>query len=96
MKTKIVTRHKGALEWIQKHHPEFGDAEVVEYARKKDLVGCRIVGVLPIPLAALCGEYWHLDMPVPPEARGKEISCRDMERFHCRIQEYLVRAVREK
>ncbi|MDD4352602.1 MAG: ADP-ribosyltransferase [Candidatus Gracilibacteria bacterium] len=30
MKTIIVTRHPGALAWIQKHHPEIGDVQIVE------------------------------------------------------------------
>lgn len=90
MKTIIVTRHPGALDWLQKHHPELGEADVVSHASADQITGVRVVGVLPIDLAALCGEYWHLSMEVPPEYRGKELSCEDMERFGCSIRRYSI------
>jgi len=93
MKTIVVTRHTGALNWLWAHHPELGEAEVVSHVSPDEVSGARVVGVLPVNLAALCGEYWHLSMEVPPEARGKELSCEDMERFGCKIQRFLVAPV---
>jgi len=89
--TVVVTRHPGALEWLQKHHPNLGEAEVVSHATPEQIMGARVVGVLPVNLAALCGEYWHLSMEVPPEARGKELTCEDMERFGCSIERFVIR-----
>jgi CRISPR-associated protein Csx16 len=91
MKTIIVTRHLGALEWLRKHHPELGEAKVVSHASPDDLQGNRVIGVLPVNLAALCAEYWHLSMQVPPEARGKELSAEEMEQFGCSIERFIVR-----
>ena len=90
MKTIIVTRHSGALDWLRKHHPELGDAEIVSHASQDQIAGARVVGVLPVNLAAKCGEYWHLSMDIPPEARGKELSCEDMEHLGCSIQRYRI------
>jgi len=90
METKIVTRHAGAMEWIAKHHLEFGDAEVIAHADVGDLKGRRIIGMLPIHMAAMCKEYWHLEMTVPADRRGTEISCEDMENFGCKISQFLV------
>lgn len=116
MKTIIVTRHPGALAWIQKHHPELmGEPDycpvdheatehcdlchgkgtvqstrVVSHAEPEDLAGNRVIGVLPVDLAALCGEYWALDMRIPADFRGKELSCEDMERFGCSIKRWVV------
>jgi CRISPR-associated protein Csx16 len=89
-KTIIVTRHPGALDWLRKHHPELGEAEVVSHASPEQIQGARVIGVLPVNLAAVCGEYWHLAMEVPPEARGKELSREDMERFGCDIEKFVV------
>lgn len=92
MKTKtiIVTRHPGALEWLKKHHPEFGGAEVAAHVSPDQIAGAVVIGVLPVNLAAICGEYWHLLMEVPPEARGKELKCEDMESFGCSIRRFHV------
>lgn len=90
MKTIIVTRHPGALAWIQKRHPEFQDAQVIAQAKPDDLAGNRVIGILPVDLAAMCGEYWALNMRIPAEMRGKELTCEDMERFGCSIKRFLV------
>jgi len=93
MKTVVVTRHAGALEWLRKHHPEFEDCEVLAHARPEDLIGNRVVGVLPVHMASMCAEYWHLEMTVPPDCRGKELTVEDMERFGCHITRYTVEVV---
>jgi len=93
MKTVIVVRHIGAKEWIAKHHSEFSDVEQIAQAKPEDLKGNRVIGVLPIHLAALCAEYWHLEMNIPQEARGKELSCEDMETFGCKISQFEVRRI---
>ncbi len=93
MKTMIVTRHAGALDWLRAHHPEFKDCTVLAHARPEDLEGNRVVGVLPVHLATLCEEYWHLEMSVPPEFRGTELTVSDMELFGCEIHQYVVEMV---
>jgi len=90
MKTIIVTRHKGALKWLQKYHPEFKDCKVNDHVSPEDLKGNIVVGVLPVHLASMCVEYWHMEMDVPREYRGKELSLEDMERFGCHITRYNV------
>lgn len=105
MRTIIVTRHPGALEWLRKHYPELFettyqedpavDLEVVEpivvaHAEPVGVAGNRVIGVLPFHLAALAAEYWHLDISVPAEARGKELTCAEMERYGARLTRYLV------
>ena len=86
--TIFVSRHPGAIAWIQKHHPEFGEAKVIGHATPGDIKGNRIIGVLPVDLASLAGEYWHLTMRLPPEARGKELSLEEMEQYGCSIERY--------
>lgn len=92
-KTKIVTRHPGALEWLARHHPELGNAEIISHASAGDLEDSIVIGVLPVNLAALCPEYWHMSMNVPPEYRGKELSADEMETFGCKIERYVIRKV---
>lgn len=50
----------------------------------------RIIGTLPVNLAAeVCeagGEYWHLTLNVPPEARGRELTAEEMTKFGARVE----------
>lgn len=105
MRTIIVTRHPGAIEWLRKHHYELFettyqedpavDLEIIEptviaHAEKVGVEGNRVIGVLPFHLAMLAAEYYHLDMNIPAEARGKELSCFDMEKFGARLTRYYI------
>lgn len=118
MRTIIVTRHPGAIEWLRKHHPELvettyccidheandscafchgtgveEDISIRDHIGKdemSDLEDARVVGILPFNLAVLAAEYYHLDMEIPAEARGKEISCSDMEKFGAHLTRYYV------
>jgi len=93
VETVIVTRHVGALQWLNKHHPEFGEARVITHATPELVRGKRVVGILPVQLAAECAEYWHLEMSVPREKRGAELTAEELERFGCKLTRYEVRKV---
>jgi putative CRISPR-associated protein (TIGR02620 family) len=106
MKTIIVTRHPGALNWLKKHHPELDDREycpicggrgtvdafyVRPHATPEDVAGNRVIGILPNRLSCLAAEYWELDLPgLPAEARGKELSCEEMELYGAKLTRYFV------
>lgn len=90
MQTIIVSRHLAVKDWIAKHHPEFKNVKVLAHAKPEDIKGTIVIGVLPVNLAALCGEYWALDMNIPEEFRGKELFVEDMEKFGCAISRYRI------
>jgi CRISPR-associated protein Csx16 len=52
------------------------------------------MGTLPVNLAAeVCargGRYLHLTLDLPPEARGRDLSAEEMERFGARLTEFFV------
>jgi len=90
--TLFVSRHAGALDWLRAHHPELAEAcRHVTHATPADLAGNIVIGTLPVHLAALCEEYWHLEMDVPASLRGRELTVEDMEHCNCRITRYVVR-----
>jgi len=88
--TIIISRHPGAIEWLKRHHPELSGAKVLKHAVPDDLFGNVVIGTLPVNLAALAKEYWHLTMDIPVEARGKELTADDMEEFGCKINRYII------
>jgi CRISPR-associated protein Csx16 len=90
----FVTRHVGAIEWAKRrgyaaelvHHLD------VSKIRRGDVV----LGTLPIHLAAAVIEagarYLHLEMNVPEDLRGRELSADDMdsEAISAKLVEYRI------
>ena len=90
IETLIISRHAGAMGWIQKHHPEFAECELITHASPEILKGKRVIGILPIQLAVLATEFWNLSLNVPANMRGKELTIEDMEKFDCKIEQFQI------
>jgi len=89
----FVSRHAGAQEWARRQG--LGAVEVVTHLQVEQICpGDVVVGTLPIHIAAEViargARYWHLRLDVPPEARGRELTADDMERYGARLEEYVV------
>ncbi len=93
MKTYLVARHVGTIEWCNAKNIQIDvylqhlEPEVIQ---PEDVV----IGTLPINYAAeICkkgARYLHLSLEVPFEMRGKELSAEDLEKFGAQIEEYQV------
>ena len=95
-RTWFVTRHEGAREWAQRRG--IANVQMVSHLDTAAIrPGDVVIGTLPVHLAAeVCargGRYWHLTMDVPSEARGRELTADDMERFGARLEEFEVKRV---
>jgi putative CRISPR-associated protein (TIGR02620 family) len=82
MSTKIITRHRGAIAWLESKGIK---GEVIEQASPSDFnEGDEIYGVMPIQLIAE-GIEKGCDMniivlpKIPREMRGKELTAEEME-----------------
>jgi CRISPR-associated protein Csx16 len=90
MATFFVTRHQGARDWASKKGIQ---AEIVAHLdsasiRKDDVV----IGTLPVNLVADVNakgaRYLHLVLELPMEARGRDLTAGEMEKFGAALQEY--------
>ena len=93
MKTYFVSRHAGAVEWALNNG--FTDVEVVAHFDPSVVNdGDKVIGTLPVHLAAVVcergGEYHHLVMNIPADARGRELSAEDMNNFGATVHRYTV------
>lgn len=77
----VVTRHKGLVEHLISKGIVDSDVEVVDRATSEVVKGKRVIGVLPLHLASLTGEFAEVTLALPLEMRGKELTCEDVELY---------------
>lgn len=92
----FITRHSGALQWLEKQiaepavHLYHLDLDKVNDLKKGD----QVIGNLPVNLIfTLCSRgvrYFHLEMTVPENLRGQELTSEKMETHGAVLVEYLV------
>ena len=99
MSAFFVSRHEGAHQWLraQIEGGQMPPADVVhlehlDLARVQE--GDTVLGTLPIALAAMVRErgarFVNLDLSVPPELRGRELSAAEMRACGATLTEYEV------
>jgi len=49
-----------ALNWLQKHNPEYKNIEHIIHAKPEDIEGNIVIDMLPIHMTVLAKEYWNL------------------------------------
>jgi CRISPR-associated protein Csx16 len=75
--TVIVTRHRGAVEWLA---AKGISGQIIEHADPEDVRGKHVIGNLPLYLAALADRVSVIDMPnLTPEQRGKDLTPAEMD-----------------
>lgn len=95
MTTWIVSRHPGAVAWLQNRY-ELGTSTLVEHL-DADAIKAedRVVGTLPVQLiAAVCqrgAHYYHLQIPMARNNRGRELSAADLDALGATLQCFYAR-----
>ncbi|WFE68499.1 CRISPR-associated protein Csx16 [Thiomicrospira sp. R3] len=96
MSTYVVTRHKGALDWLTQEGFLF-DAHIAHLDISSLVAGDVVVGNLPIPMVAELTNkqvrYWHLAFDVPFELRGQELTAAQLRTLGISLKSYCVTEV---
>lgn len=88
----LVSRHPGALAWATEQltfdqHLEHIDPETVQ-------PGDIVIGTLPVNLAArICqrgGRYLHLNLNLPRQARGRELTADELRAYGAHLEEFVI------
>lgn len=95
MATYFVTRHPGAVAWARRQGV---GAMTIAHLEPSDVGdGDVVIGTLPVHVVADIqrrgARYLHLEMVVPPDWRGRDLSPDDMDRFGARLVAYRVERV---
>lgn len=89
----FVTRHTGALAWAKRRGLNAVPVPHLDPASVRP--GDTVIGTLPIHLAAaICAagaNFLALEIAVPPDKRGVELSADEMEAFGATLVAYDVR-----
>jgi len=94
MTTWFVTRHPGAVAWAQRRGLAV-DRQLAHLAPEQIAPGDTVIGTLPVNLVArVCargGRYLHLSIDLPAEARGRELTADELERYGARLEAYVAK-----
>ncbi len=93
MSTYFITRHPGAIEWAARQGLKV-DRNLAHLDPADIRPGDVVIGTLPVNLGAqVCargGRFFNLSLNLTAEARGRELSADELERYGARLEEYLV------
>lgn len=96
MSILLVSRHLGTLDWFQRQGIAI-DQTIAHLDVESVQPGDIVVGTLPIQLAAaVCAKgarYVHLEVNVPFEYRGRELSAALLDQFNAKLTEFKVTPV---
>lgn len=91
MEPIVVTRHPALVEYLKERGIIGDGVEVIPHVASDDQVaGKRVVGVLPYRLASLASSVVVVDLDVPADKRGAELSLDDIRAYVRWINEYIV------
>jgi len=92
----VVTRHQGLVDFLREENLLPEEVEVVSHAGP-DMVRGRVVwGVLPLHLAIHADKVVCVDLDLPPEARGKDLTSDEVRKYCRSISTYRVEMVDRK
>jgi CRISPR-associated protein Csx16 len=94
----LVSRHPGAIEWVKSQESsidhEVTHLSVEAYPKSGDIV----IGSLPVHVIAKLNEqgirFFHIQVNIPAELRGQELTKKQLESLGGSLQEYQVSAVK--
>ena len=87
----LVTRHEALIEYFSNMGITFD--KVITHATVEDVTGNDVYGVLPLHLAYLANTVTTVDMDLPAEMRGKELSLTDIETYFTGMSTYQVKKI---
>lgn len=94
MSVYAVTRHQGALDWLEQEGVHY-DEHILHLNVNQVKPGDTVIGNLPIPMVAELNEkgvaYLHLSFTVPFEKRGFELSARQLREMGISLQAFEVK-----
>ncbi len=88
----VVSRHKGAVDFILEELPEFEGVEVKGSVKEEDVAGKHVVGNLPLELASKASRVTTICFSGKPP-RGVDYTVEDMRREGAYLKTFKVEEI---
>lgn len=94
MKKLVVTRHRALYDYLIENGFVEEGTECLSHASVEDVVGKHVFGILPYWLASKAAMFTEVQMRIPLDKRGKELTIKDVRFFAVKPRTYEVREVK--
>lgn len=84
----LVTRHPGLVDYLAQKGYTFD--KVISHATSEDVLCQEVWGVLPLNLIELTNRFVSVELTIPAELRGVELTAEDIETLNPKLVEYRV------
>lgn len=95
MEKLVVTRHKALYEWLLKNNHIKKDTKQIAKASTDDVKDKHVYGILPNWLACKAGLFTEVQLRLPEEARGRELSVEEVDFYVIKPRTYKITEVKE-
>jgi len=93
MEKLVVTRYKSLVDYLREKKLIDTKTKVVPHANIDDVRNKHIIGVIPYWLACHAAKFTEVQLRVPFEKRGKELTLEEIKFYALEPATYTVRAV---
>jgi len=93
MEKIVVTRYKGLVEYLRELDLIEDETQIVAHANIEDVKDKHVLGVLPLWLSCHAAKITEIQLKLPAEKRGKELSVEEVRFFALSPRTYIVREV---
>lgn len=93
VKKIIITRHIAMLKYLINKGLVDPNTEHKPFANKDDVKGKHVYGILPNRIAAYADRYTEVQLRLPNDMRGKELTVEDIEFYALEPKTYIIREV---
>ena len=89
----VVTRHAALVEYLIKEGYIDRDTKHVSHATERDIEGMHAYGILPNWLACKAAKFTEVQLRVPFEKRGHELTIEEVAFYIVEPRTYLIKEV---
>jgi len=93
MEKIVVTRYKGLVEYLLELKLVDEKTKVLAHAQPDDIEGKHVLGVLPLWLSCHAAKITEIQLRLPAEKRGKELSLEEVKFHALAPRTYIVKEI---
>jgi len=93
MEKLVVTRYKSLVIYLKKIGLIDDNTKIISHAKIEDVQNKHIIGVLPYWLSCHTGKFTEIQLRIPSEKRGHELTVEEIEFYSLTPKTYEIREV---